>query len=175
MTQQKDISQALQRLPMVEPSAAQWDAIEARAVAAGLAKRDYWYERKISWALAASVLLGLAVVLALPSWTSNDVGPAAYANTPPVQPGALDVLQRQNVLYERALRLVPASDGVVSVRRVSRETALADRVSAIDYTLTIDGARLSDHERALLWSERAMLMKRLVQLRYSSSATRTEF
>lgn len=164
----------LSELPLATPAATQWDAIAARGVAAGLVNKPGFFDRPRHMALAASVLLACAIALFWPEVRDASMDPQ-FSATPPPTVDAITKLQRQNVLYERALRLVPVRNGVVPASRASRETALADRISAIDHRLTQGGSALSERDRTLLWSERAMLLKALVQLRYPAADAQYEF
>lgn len=167
-----DIAEALRALPELTPPAGQWQKILERAEQelpqddAVIKRASHWYQ----WAgLAACLMLGVVLLL-----RTDSPPPEAdiFSATPAPETAAVNALMRQSRLLEEVLRRSPPAPRVVPVGLASREAAMQDRIAAIDQRLSWGGGALDETERALLWGERTMMMKRLVQIRYSQTNTR---
>ncbi|MEM8982867.1 MAG: hypothetical protein AAGC71_07565 [Pseudomonadota bacterium] len=155
-----DVSRALQQLPSERADPAVWTRIVARADALGIASPSSrrssqpWY-----WLAAAAVVAALAVAIV----PREDTRPLV-AEDPPDE--TLDVLMRQSQLLETWLRYTPEPRRVVTVGTASRETAVRERIAAIDWQLSSGQTELEPAVQAALWGERSQLMGELVALRY---------
>ena len=157
------LRRALRRMPGESADPAAWDDIAARADALGLwpSERGAGHESAWRWplTLAATVLVAVAMVRVLAP------PPEAVAVTAD-EAATVDVLMRQSQLLEAMLRNAPPAPRIVTVGTASRETALRDRIAAIDLVLSGDSESLSERAKAELWSERSQRMRELVDLRY---------
>lgn len=158
----------LRELPLLAPPVSSWESIRRRAEDDGLLARCATKTDKAWLAVALAASVALLAIVALTSIGAGDAVPAAkLANTPSTDDVALLRLQKQSSLYERALTLAPRQPSVVPVGLASRDTALRDRIVAIDRMMRAPPQALGAQQRALLWSERTMLLRELVGLRYA--------
>lgn len=175
MTNQSENNADLCQLPMAAPPTAAWDQLHARAINEGLLSvpaspaTPRWQVAALAASVALLAILGLRVVVDTRAAASQQ-----FANTPDASDLAMQGLQKQSALYERALALAPRKPVVIPVGLASRDTALRDRIVAIDQMLVGTSRDFDARQDALLWSERTMLLRELVGLRYSQPAARFE-
>ncbi|MEM1262195.1 MAG: hypothetical protein AAGH76_07350 [Pseudomonadota bacterium] len=164
-----DLKEALRRLPLESADRASWNRIVARADALGIAEassptagRQPW-----QWLAAAAAVAAIAVAIMSPEEITPSAPPARVVETGVVTDDAtLDVLMRHSQLLETWLRYTPEPPRVVTVGTASRETAVRERIAAIDWQLSAGKTELEPAVQAALWGERSQLMGELVALRY---------
>ncbi len=163
MSNDTDIARALHDIPAAKAPPGEWTEIADRAAELGLFDAHPTANTRRFWlplAAAASVLLAVLITVKLTP-TPAPAQPLVSAEA-----RAIDVLMRQSQLLEAWLRASPPGPRVVTVGTASRETALRDRIAAIDWELSEPTVEHDDAVRARLWSERSQRMRELVSLRY---------
>jgi hypothetical protein len=183
MNTDRELADALRRLPQYAPPGGAWQALRQRAEDEGLVRppRRRRFARDFEWlavgAVAAGVVVGVMMIalLGLPrSGTSPDGGPvpgedAGFAATPTENEASLGSLMARSRLLEEALRAAPETPRVMRASTAGTIATLEDRIAMIDQQLSFPERPLTESESTALWRERVRLMDSLVQLRYAQA------
>mgnify|MGYP006286741237 CR=1 FL=1 len=173
----RDLAEALRRLPQHEPPRGAWREIRRRAESEGLVRRPRRRVRRdLEWlaagAVAATVvfaLLDLPLSGTSPGEDPVPVDETGFAATPAENDASLGSLMARSRLLEEALRAAPETPRVMRASTASTIATLEDRIAMIDQQLSFPERPLSEAEARALWRERVQLMNSLVQLRYAQA------
>ncbi len=174
----RDLTEALRRLPQHAPPRGAWREIRRRAGREGLVRppQPRRVRRDLEW-LAAGAVAATVVFTALDlplSGTSPGADPVpidevGFAATPAENDASLGALMARSRLLEEALRAAPETPRVMRASTASTIATLEDRIAMIDQQLSFPKRPLSEAEARALWRERVQLMDSLVQLRYAQA------
>jgi len=167
------IRSILRDLPPVEPPADLWRTVAVGSVAPSRTPRFHWGS---GIAIAASFLLGLAVMLRLGN-DGADPSEAPLETTPPatvsgmVTAGngvSLAALQTRSRKLEALRAAMPRQPKVERAGTAMTIADLEDRIALVDLRLhAADTLGLTEAQRHALWKERVNLMQSLVQVEYA--------
>jgi len=166
----------LQRLPVMAPPPAAWQAIEAR-----LARPAATRVHPMGWSVAAAAVVALAVGLywtaprsstslaAANGATTGAAHDAAGAATAAAAPSVAALVARSQQL-EDLLKGLPRRPAVERATTSAAIDALQSRIQALDVQLASTAGEPAPGDRAQrLWSDRVQLMSSLLDVRFAEA------
>lgn len=161
----RQLQRRMQSLPELDPPAAIWSRIQARA-AAPAAPRHSRIGLAVAAALVVAVVSGL--LMRQPASPSLQAPLAMPAESAAADEVPLEELVAQSRELEEILQHLPGRPAVERVSLAATIDTIEQRVQWLDQQISYAPAdALNDAQTYRLWSERVALMDSLVKVRYA--------